>query len=205
TGVQTCALPICRATPRRTGLHRADRLQRQMATVPQKSDGRRPRGRNRRHHRLPHRSARPARQGAGINRCQRRCRAAPPDGLNSLRLTPKDTHTMYIYRARDFHTPTNPLTGVQLSSNTHIAMVVDDGKIIARADIGTATTAHPDAEVIDLRDGILIPGLIDTHVHYPQIRTIGHLGNPLLEWLNPHALPEVDKRDADDYARNVAE
>src|SRR5699024_11497484 len=82
---------------------------------------------------------------------------------------------------------------------------VDDGKIIARTEIGTDTTDHPDAEVIDLRDGILIPGLLDTHVHYPQSRAIGHLGKPLLEWLSECALPEEEKLVDDAYARSVAD
>src|SRR5699024_6865539 len=140
----------CRPPPRRARFHRADRLQRQMAAIPQKSHSRRPSGRSRRHNRLPHRPARPTRQGAGIDRCQRRCRTAAPDGLNFLRLTTKDTHTMYIYRARVFDTPTNPFTGGQLRSTADIALVVDDGQIIARTDIDTATTTHPDAEVLDL-------------------------------------------------------
>src|SRR5699024_2626061 len=120
-------------------------------------------------------------------------------------LTTKDTHPMYIYRARVFDTPTNPFTGGQLRSTADIALVVDDGQIIARTDIDTATTTHPDAEVLDLRDGILIPGLIDTHVHYPQIRAIGHLGKPLLQWLNECALPEEEKLVDDAYARSVAD
>src|SRR5262249_30627550 len=52
--------------------------------------------------------------------------------------------------------------------------------------------------------GVLLPGLVDTHVHYPQLRAIGALGMPLLEWLDRTALPE-EARFADvDYARSVA-
>ena len=34
------------------------------------------------------------------------------------------------------------------------------------------------------------PGIVDTHVHYPQVRVIGALGMPLLQWLDECALPE---------------
>lgn len=112
---------------------------------------------------------------------------------------------MYIYRARVFDTPTSPFTGGTLRSDTDIALVVDDGEIIARTEFGSATETYPEAEVVDLREGILIPGLIDTHVHYPQIRAIGHLGKPLLEWLNECALPEEAKLADDTYARLLAD
>lgn len=112
---------------------------------------------------------------------------------------------MYIYRARVFDTPTNPFAGGQLRADADIALVVDDGLIVDRTDFATAQATHPSAEVLDLRDGILLPGLIDTHVHYPQIRAIGHLGKPLLEWLNECALPEEQKLAEDAYARNVAD
>lgn len=112
---------------------------------------------------------------------------------------------MYIYRARVFDTPSNPFTGGNLRADPDIALVVDDGQIIARTDIGTARAAYQDAELVDLREGILIPGLIDTHVHYPQVRAIGHLGKPLLEWLEVCALPEEGRLIEDTYAHNVAE
>lgn len=112
---------------------------------------------------------------------------------------------MYIYRARVFDTPTNPFTGGTLRADTDIALVVHNGEIIARTDIGTAAETYPEAEVIDLRDGILLPGLIDTHVHYPQVRAIGHLGKPLLEWLDECALPEEAKLADDAYAHQLAE
>lgn len=112
---------------------------------------------------------------------------------------------MYIYRARVFDTPATPFAGGQLRADSHAALVVDDGQIIARTDFASAHAAYPSAEIIDLREGILLPGLIDTHVHYPQIRAIGHLGKPLLEWLNECALPEEEKLVDEAYARSVAD
>src|SRR5699024_8330741 len=94
------------------------------------------------------------------------CCAATP----SPHYTSASGHTMHIYRARVFDTPTTPFTGGSLRADPDIALVVDDGQIIARTDIDSAQSAYPDAELVDLREGILIPGLIDTHVHYPQVR-----------------------------------
>ena len=111
---------------------------------------------------------------------------------------------MVIYRARVFDTPDNPFTGGRLRSASDIALVVDDGHITSRTDVDAARAAHPDAEVIDLRDGVLIPGLIDTHVHLPQVRAIGHLGRPLLDWLDQCALPEEAKLADPAYAKAVA-
>ena len=58
--------------------------------------------------------------------------------------------------------------------------------------------------MVDLRDGVLLPGLVDTHVHFPQVRAIGALGMPLLEWLDKCALPEECRLASPDYARAVA-
>ena len=44
-----------------------------------------------------------------------------------------------------------------------------------------------------LDGGLLLPGFVDTHVHYPQMRAIGGLGMPLLDWLERCALPEEAK------------
>ncbi len=58
--------------------------------------------------------------------------------------------------------------------------------------------------VCDLRAGLLLPGLVDTHVHFPQLRAIGALGMPLLEWLERCALPEEARLADVGYARAVA-
>ena len=43
---------------------------------------------------------------------------------------------------------------------------------------------------MDLRGGFLLPGFIDTHIHFPQLRVLGGLGRSLLDWLEHCALPE---------------
>lgn len=112
---------------------------------------------------------------------------------------------MTIFRARALDTPDDPFAGGVLRGTDDVAMAVADGVILARGDVAAVTRAHPDHPVVDLRDGVLLPGLVDTHVHYPQVRAIGELGLPLLEWLEQCALPEECKLASVDYAREVAE
>ncbi|MEP6799281.1 MAG: guanine deaminase, partial [Lapillicoccus sp.] len=47
-------------------------------------------------------------------------------------------------------------------------------------------------------------GLVDTHVHYPQVRAIGGLGMPLLDWLDRCALPEEARLADPGYAATLA-
>ena len=56
----------------------------------------------------------------------------------------------------------------------------------------------------DLRGGILLPGLVDAHIHYPQVRLIGGIGYSLLDWLEQHTLPEEARFSNDDYAATIA-
>src|SRR5699024_9502881 len=50
-----------------------------------------------------------------------------------------------------------------------------------------------------------LPGLVDTHVHFPQLRIIGGLGMPLLDWLDQCALPEEARMREPAHAAAVAE
>jgi len=109
-----------------------------------------------------------------------------------------------VYRARVMDTPDDPFAGGALRASDDEGIVVDGGVITARGPFEAIRAEHPGAAVVDLRDGVLIPGLVDTHVHYPQVRAIGALGMPLLEWLERCALPEECKLAAPDYARAVA-
>lgn len=110
---------------------------------------------------------------------------------------------MTIYRCTVFDTPGE--LGDDLRTDQDCGLVVRDGVIQARADFARSRADYPDDEVVDLREGFLLPGLVDTHVHYPQARIIGGLGMPLLQWLDDCALPEESRLAHPDYAREVAQ
>ena len=81
-------------------------------------------------------------------------------------------------------------------------LLVRDGVIVARGAFADATRRSTrDEEVVDLRGGLCCPGFVDTHVHFPQVRAIGGLGMPLLDWLERCALPEEARLADPAYAR----
>jgi len=109
-----------------------------------------------------------------------------------------------IVRATVFDTPHDPFSGGSLRVEDDCGLLVEGGVITARGPFATVRAAHRDEEVLDLREGLVLPGLVDTHVHYPQVRVIGGLGMPLLDWLDQCALPEEMRLADEDYAKGVA-
>jgi guanine deaminase len=90
---------------------------------------------------------------------------------------------------------------------------LEDGLLVTRdghiAAIGPAQELLPnlpaDLEVVGHADSILIPGFVDTHIHYPQTDVIGSGGRQLLDWLQDYTFP-AERRFSDPvYARGVAE
>ncbi|MFO0761482.1 MAG: guanine deaminase [Byssovorax sp.] len=80
-------------------------------------------------------------------------------------------------------------------------LVVHDGRIVSVDRY--APGLFPGA-VRDLRPCVLLPGFIDTHVHFPQTRVIGSASGPLLDWLSHTVFPEETKFNDVSYAREVA-
>jgi len=100
----------------------------------------------------------------------------------------------HLWRAAIFHTPRNPFKHQDaLAAWPDGALVAQGGAISACGDFAAVRQAHPDAIEHDLRGGFLLPGFIDTHVHYPQGRVLGGLGYSLLDWLDEITLPEEAK------------
>jgi guanine deaminase len=105
-----------------------------------------------------------------------------------------------VFRGTILDTPQSPFTGGHLRSESDLALFVEDGVIVAREPF--VPTAH--SEYVDLRDGLVLPGFVDAHVHFPQVRAIGGLGMPLLDWLEKCALPEEARLADAAYAAAVA-
>jgi guanine deaminase len=96
-----------------------------------------------------------------------------------------------ILRAAVFHTPANPF--VQADALIALAdggLAIENGRVVRCANYSEVAAEWPDAGVRDLRGGFILPGFIDTHVHFPQVRMIGGLGFTLLDWLDQLTLPE---------------
>lgn len=111
---------------------------------------------------------------------------------------------MTIYRATVLDTPEDPFRGGLLRAEQDAGLLVVDGAIVERGPYAGVRARHQDDEVVHLGDGVLLPGFVDTHVHFPQVRIIGELGLPLLDWLDQCALPEEQRLADPPYARQVA-
>lgn len=73
------------------------------------------------------------------------------------------------------------------------AVAIDNGIIIARGEYSDIAEQHPDAKTIDHRPHLILPGFIDTHLHFPQMQVIGSFGTKLLDWLNKYTFVEEQK------------
>lgn len=84
-------------------------------------------------------------------------------------------------------------------------ILVENGRILAVADGDTLLEAHPEVEVIDHRPNLLMPGFIDTHIHFPQVQVIGSYGAQLLDWLNTYTFPAEMAFADDAHCARMAE
>jgi guanine deaminase len=110
-----------------------------------------------------------------------------------------------IVRARVMHTPSNPFRdGGALEAFDDGGVAFDDGRILATGSFAEVRRDHPGAAVLDTGGALLLPGLVDIHVHYPQLAVVGAMGLELLEWLEGRALPEEARLADPAHARSLA-
>lgn len=83
-------------------------------------------------------------------------------------------------------------------------ILIRDGRIEAVGDFSLISAEARDAEIIDHRPHILMPGFIDAHAHFPQMQIIGSYGAELLDWLNTYTFPEETKFSDTQHGRRIA-
>ncbi|WP_085027434.1 guanine deaminase [Ensifer aridi] len=85
------------------------------------------------------------------------------------------------------------------------AVLVSSGKIAAVGPYGdVAKQADGGVPIADHRPHLVLPGLIDTHLHFPQTQAIASYGAQLLEWLNTYIFVEEQKFRAPEHAAFIA-
>jgi guanine deaminase len=84
-------------------------------------------------------------------------------------------------------------------------LLVEDGRVVAAGAYPALRDAiAPDAVMKDLRDKLIVPGFIDSHIHYPQTDMIASPAPGLLPWLNTYTFPTERKFEDPAYARETA-
>ncbi|TWX53694.1 guanine deaminase [Colwellia hornerae] len=85
-------------------------------------------------------------------------------------------------------------------------LLIENGKV---KQLGSAEAMLADLEdaiaIEHIENGLIVPGFIDTHIHYPQTEMIGSYGEQLLQWLEDYTFP-TEKKFADKaYASKISE
>jgi guanine deaminase len=115
--------------------------------------------------------------------------------------------SVQAYRASVLHFHADPAFSEQAHTwHADGLLVVADGKVVAAGDYATVfPTLAPGTSVIDYRGKIIVPGFIDTHVHFPQTDMIASPAPGLLPWLETYTFPTERQFGDPAHARQVAE
>jgi guanine deaminase len=85
-------------------------------------------------------------------------------------------------------------------------LTVAGGKVVALGPAAELMQELPAGTPMTHHTGkLLLPGFIDTHIHYPQTDVIGSGGRQLLDWLNDYTFPAERRFGDAAHARAVAE
>ncbi|WP_345009970.1 guanine deaminase [Pseudaeromonas paramecii] len=83
-------------------------------------------------------------------------------------------------------------------------LIIADGKVVGAKPFAEASAAELALPRTDYRGKLLLPGFIDTHIHFPQTEMVAAYGEQLLEWLNTYTFPTERKFADPDYAARRA-
>nr|WP_320144845.1 guanine deaminase [uncultured Cohaesibacter sp.] len=85
------------------------------------------------------------------------------------------------------------------------ALLIEDGLIKARGTFDDVRkVASKDISTVDHRPHLLVPGLIDTHLHFPQVQVVASWGAQLLDWLENYTFPAEARYSDPDHCAAMA-
>ena len=84
-------------------------------------------------------------------------------------------------------------------------VVGQQGRILWHGAFADLPREHAEAPCERYGREVILPGLIDAHVHFPQYRMLAAPAHDLLEWLDRFAFPEESRYADEDHAAAAAE
>ncbi|MCC5814038.1 MAG: guanine deaminase [Leptospira sp.] len=89
-------------------------------------------------------------------------------------------------------------------------LIVENGKIIEVGEFKKVSKKYSKnfnkkIKFYDYRGYWIIPGFIDSHIHYPQMEMVGAYGEQLLDWLNTYTFPTERKYKDFNYTLKQSE
>ncbi|QHJ10038.1 Guanine deaminase [Paraglaciecola mesophila] len=85
------------------------------------------------------------------------------------------------------------------------ALVTRNGKIEAIGDAKSLSEQYAEAIPADYRGQLIVPGFIDSHLHFPQTEMLASYGEQLLDWLDNYTFPTEKKFADPEYAAKIAD
>lgn len=83
-------------------------------------------------------------------------------------------------------------------------LIIENGLIKAFGNYEDLKLEYAVVPTVSYTNQLIMPGFVDTHIHYPQSEMIAAYGEQLLEWLNKYTFPTEAKFKDPDYARTIA-
>lgn len=84
-------------------------------------------------------------------------------------------------------------------------LVVENGLVKAAGESKALLPTLPaDAEIVDHRPHLIMPGFIDAHIHMPQTQVIASYGAQLIEWLNKYTFVEEQRLGQQGHAEKLS-
>ena len=114
------------------------------------------------------------------------------------------TSGISVHKGRVLHALCDPAHSDAMRFYEDGVLAVDRQGRVAYAGPASGFATGSDSEVIDHGDCFILPGFVDTHIHYPQGRVIGAYGAQLLDWLNRYTFPAEARFHDPAHARREA-
>ncbi len=114
-----------------------------------------------------------------------------------------------VYRGHVFHIAGSPTVS---EARRHLVSLPDGALVTGRegqidwvGDFAALPAEFADLPVTDNRGGFILPGFVDTHLHFPQTySTDAYGGGQLLEWLDNCVFPAESKLKDPEFGARIA-